>query len=43
LGDWSLAASLAVPEANQAAAADEKFVYAIMNMLVAKYDRKTEK
>ncbi len=37
--DWSLTASLAAPEANQAAAADEKSVYAITNTLVAKYDR----
>jgi hypothetical protein len=33
--------SLPAPEANQAAAADEKFVYAIDNRIVAKYDRRT--
>src|SRR5262245_9355270 len=35
--------SLAAPEANQAAAADERFVYAIDNRVVAKYDRMTGK
>ncbi len=39
--DWSPTATLTAPEANQAAAADEKFVYAITNTLVAKYDRLT--
>ena len=34
-------AQLAAAEANQAAAADEKFVYAIDNAVVAKYDRAT--
>ena len=38
---WSSTAILAAPEANQAAAADEKHVYAITNALVAKYDRLT--
>lgn len=33
--------SLAAREANQAAAADEKFVYAIDNRVIAKYDRAT--
>lgn len=41
--DWSLAATLDAPEAHQAAAADEKFVYAITNTRVAKYDRRTGK
>jgi hypothetical protein len=35
-------ATLAAPEANQAAAADERFVYAIDSTLVAKYDRTTK-
>ena len=35
--------SLAAPEANQAAAADEQFIYAIDNRVVAKYDRMTGK
>jgi hypothetical protein len=34
-------ATLAAPEANQAAAADEHFVYAIGSAVVAKYDRAT--
>ena len=34
---------LAAPEANQAAAANEQFVYAIDNTIVAKYDRATGK
>jgi hypothetical protein len=38
---WRQAATLAAAEANQAAAADEKFVYAIDNARVAKYDRGT--
>jgi hypothetical protein len=33
--------SMAAPEANQAAAADERFVYAIDNRRIAKYDRAT--
>ncbi len=32
---------MAAPEATQAAAADERFVYAIANKVVAKYDRAT--
>ena len=35
--------ALAAPEANQAAATDEQFVYAIDNAVVAKYDRATAK
>jgi hypothetical protein len=35
--------TLAAPEANQAAAADEHFVYAIGSAVVAKYDRATGK
>jgi hypothetical protein len=35
--------TLAAPEANQAAAADDRFVYAIDNAVVAKYDRATGK
>lgn len=38
---WKLTRSLPAPEAHQAAAADEKFVYAIASEKVAKYDRKT--
>lgn len=38
---WKLTRSLDAPEAHQAAAADEKFVYAIASQKVAKYDRKT--
>jgi hypothetical protein len=41
--DWTLTESLAAPEANQAAAADEQWVYAIANAQVAKYDRATGK
>jgi len=33
--------SLSAPEANQAAAADERFVYAIDNAVIAQYDRST--
>jgi hypothetical protein len=40
---WSATATLGAPEANQAAAADEKLVYAIGNTRVAKYDRHTGK
>ena len=40
---WVATETLAAPEANQAAAADENFVYAITNTLVAKYDRLTGK
>jgi hypothetical protein len=38
---WRLTRSLPAPEAVQAAAADEKHVYAIANSVVAKYDRET--
>lgn len=38
---WKKTRSLPAPEAHQAAAADEKFVYAITSDKVAKYDRKT--
>jgi len=41
LHDWQEARSFAAPEATQAAAADDKFVYAISNRVVAKYDRQT--
>src|SRR3954469_17796076 len=34
-------ATLAAPEANQAAAADERFVYGVGSAVVAKYDRAT--
>ncbi len=40
---WSLTGSLPAPEAHQAAAADEKFVYAITNTRIARYDRKSGK
>lgn len=39
--DWTATASMPAVEANQAAAADRKFVYAITNTLVSKYDRQT--
>jgi hypothetical protein len=38
---WKLTRSLPAAEAHQAAAADDKFVYAIASDKVAKYDRKT--
>lgn len=38
---WRQTAVLPAAEANQAAAADERFVYAIDNAVVAKYDRRT--
>ena len=38
-GGWTATATLAAPEAFQAAAADEKHVYAIANDRVARYDR----
>src|SRR5262245_4181767 len=38
---WQQTAVLRAPEANQAAAADEGFVYAIGNSTIAKYDRAT--
>ncbi len=40
---WRLDRVIAAPEAHQAAAADDKFVYAITNRLVAKYDRNSGK
>jgi hypothetical protein len=40
---WTIVKTLSAPEANQAAAADEKFIFAITNTKVAKYDRQTEK
>src|SRR4051794_17287137 len=36
-----MAGTLAAPEANQAAAADDRFVYAIGSAVIAKYDRAT--
>ena len=36
---WPKTAELAAPEAHQASAADEQFVYAITSRQVAKYDR----
>lgn len=41
--DWKATGTLSAEEAFQAAAADEKFVYAITNTKVAKYDRQTKK
>lgn len=41
--DWKETGSFAAPEATQAAAADERYVYAISNRVIAKYDRATEK
>ena len=38
---WKQTGTLSATEAHQAAAADDKFVYAITNTLVAKYDRQT--
>jgi hypothetical protein len=38
---WTATGSMAAAEANQAAAADERWVYAITNAQVAKYDRHT--
>ncbi len=38
---WKQTGTLPAPEAHQAAAADDRFVYAITNTLVAKYDRQT--
>jgi hypothetical protein len=40
-GGYVRTASLEAPEANQAAAADERFVYAIGSKVVVKYDRET--
>lgn len=39
--EWRMTREVAAPEAIQAAAADEKFLYAINNTQVAKYDRVT--
>ncbi len=39
--DWEQTGSIAAPEARQAAAADEKSVYAIDNKVVVRYDRET--
>lgn len=36
---WQLTREFSAPEAHQAVAADERFVYAVTNRLVAKYDR----
>lgn len=36
---WQPTASIAAPEAHQAAAADDRYVYAINNTTVARYDR----
>jgi hypothetical protein len=41
VADWRETGSFAAPEAHQAAAADERYVYAITNRVVAQYDRKT--
>src|SRR6187551_1438567 len=38
---WGTVREIPAPEANQAAAADERFLYAITNKVVAKYDRET--
>ena len=38
---WEKAGEWPAPEAKQAAAADERFLYAVTNTLVAKYDRET--
>jgi len=38
---WSLVREIPAPEAHQAAAADGRFLYAIANKVVAKYDRET--
>ena len=40
---WQQVTELAAPEAIQAAAADERYVYAIASRVVAKYDRATGK
>ena len=39
--DWELLLDIPAPEAKQAAAADQRFVYAITNDRIAKYDRET--
>jgi endonuclease/exonuclease/phosphatase family metal-dependent hydrolase len=41
VAEWRQTRTLAAPEAVQAAAADERFVYAIANTQVARYDRET--
>jgi hypothetical protein len=38
---WSVVREIPAPEAHQAAAADERFFYAITNKAVAKYDRQS--
>ncbi len=38
---WTATRTLAAPEAHQAAAADDQFVYAIASSTIAKYDRST--
>ncbi|REJ98476.1 MAG: SGNH/GDSL hydrolase family protein [Planctomycetota bacterium] len=38
---WRKAGEFPAPEAHQAAAADESYIYAITNSLIAKYDRET--
>ncbi|HEY2416073.1 MAG TPA: hypothetical protein VGI40_27775 [Pirellulaceae bacterium] len=38
---WSVKSSLEAPEAHQAAAADDEFVFAIASKVVAKYDRRS--
>ena len=40
-GRWKATATIDAAEANQAAAADERFVFAITNSKIAKYDRRT--
>ncbi len=40
-GEWRETKRIEAPEAHQAAAADEQFVYAITNRRIAKYDRQT--
>lgn len=42
-GEWQATATIEAPEAVQAAAADAKFLYAIDNHRVARYDRQTGK
>ena len=42
-GKWQMVKEFAAPEAHQAAAADEQFVYAIASRQIAKYDRRTGK
>lgn len=38
---WKATLTIPAPEANQAAAADERYFYAIANAVVARYDRQT--